>query len=448
MDSDFSPGATRYARSGDVNIAYQAVGEGALDLVFVPGWVSNIELMWEEPACSRFLRRLASFSRLILFDKRGTGLSDRVNESELPTLEQRIDDVRAVMDAAGSERAALFGSSEGGNMSVLFAATYPERTVALITLGIFAKRIWAEDYPWAPTRDEREEFFRLVGEGWGGLVDLEVLAPSMIGNAEFEAWWPRYLRQSATPRDAVALARMNTEIDIRSILPSILVPTLVMQRTGDLDVNVEEGRFIGSRIPGAKYVELEGQDHFIFAGDQDPVLDEVEEFLTGTRPIPEPDRALLTILFTDIAGSTELTAKLGDAKWRDLLSRHDAMVRRELDRFRGVEVDTAGDGFLATFDGPARAARCAIAIRDGARALGMEVRSGVHTGECEFEGTKIRGIAVNIGSRIASAAVGGQVLVSSTVRDLTAGSGLTFQDQGTHELKGVPDSWHLYEATS
>jgi class 3 adenylate cyclase len=348
------------------------------------------------------------------------------------------------MDAAGSARAAVFGSSEGGNMSLLFAATYPERTVALITLGIFAKRIWAEDYPWAPTREQREEFFRLVGEEWGGAVDLDVLAPSLIGNAAFETWWTKYLRQSASPRDAVALAKVNTEIDVRDVLSSIRVPTLVMHRTGDLDVNVEEGRFIASRIPGAKFVELDGRDHFVFAGDQDPVLDEIQEFLTGARPIPQPQRALLTILFTDIVASTELTAELGDAKWRDLLVRHDAMVRRELTRFRGTEIDSAGDGFLATFDGPARAAQCALAIRDGARSLGIEVRAGVHTGECEFDGPKVRGIAVNIGARIAAKAEAGQVLVSSTVRDLTSGSGLAFEDFGEHSLKGVPDPWHLF----
>ena len=445
MDSGATGGATRYARSGDLNIAYQVVGEGSLDLVFVPGWVSNIELMWEEPAAARFLRRLASFSRLILFDKRGTGLSDRVSEQDLPTLEQRMDDVRAVMDAAGSERAAVFGSSEGGNMSVLFAATYPERTLALITLGVFAKRLWAEDYPWGPTREEREEWFRLIVEDWGGVVDLETLAPSMAGDEDFAKWWASYLRQSATPRDAQALARMNTEIDIRSILPSILVPTLVMHRTGDRDVNVEEGRFMAEHIPGAKFVELAGEDHLVFAGDQDPALDEVEEFLTGTRPIPHPDRALLTILFTDISRSTELTASLGDEKWRDLLRRHDSLVRRELERFRGVEVDTAGDGFLATFDGPARAARCAMAIRKAAASIGLDIRAGLHTGECEFEGSKVRGIAVNIGARVVAKAAAGQILVSSTVRDLTSGSGLVFDDLGDHELKGVPGTWRLFE---
>jgi pimeloyl-ACP methyl ester carboxylesterase len=440
---------TRYARSGDVNIAYQVVGEGPRDLVYVPGWVSNIELMWEEPAMAHFLGRLASLSRLILFDKRGTGLSDRVSNEELPTLEQRMDDVRAVLEAVGSERAALFGHSEGGNMCVLFAATYPERTAALITLGCFAKRRDPdEDYPWAPTAENREETVADVERNWGHLrpEDVGYYAPSRVGDEQFERNLERYFRRSASPGAAAALLRMNSYIDIREVLPTIQVPTLVLHRTGDHDVNIAEGRYLASKIPGAKLVELAGDDHWISAGDTDAIADEIEEFLTGTRPVPEPDRVLATVLFTDIVGSTERAAELGDRRWRDLLGAHDTAVRRELERFRGNEVDTAGDGFLATFDGPARAVRCAISAGDAIRELGVEIRAGIHTGECELDGAKVRGIAVHTGARIASLAAAGEVLVSQTVKDLVSGSGLAFEDRGVHELKGVPGEWRVYAA--
>jgi pimeloyl-ACP methyl ester carboxylesterase len=440
---------TRYARSGDVNIAYQATGEGPRDLVYVPGWASNIELMWEEPAMARFLSRLASFSRLILFDKRGTGLSDRVSNNELPTLEQRMDDVRAVLEAVGSERAALFGHSEGGNMCVLFAATYPERTAGLITLGCFAKRRDPdEDYPWAPTAEDREQAVADCEQNWGHLrpEDIEYYAPSRVGDEQFVRNLERYLRRGASPGAAAALLRMNSHIDVREVLPTIRVPTLVLHRTGDRDVDIAEGRYIASKIPGAKFVELAGADHWISAGDTDVIADEIEEFLTGTRPAPDPDRVLATVLFTDIVGSTERTAELGDRRWRDLLGTHDAAVRRELERYQGREVDTAGDGFLATFEGPARAVRCAISLGDAVRELGLELRAGIHTGECELDGQKVRGIAVHTGARIASLAAPGEVLTSSTVKDLVAGSGLRFEDRGVHELKGVPGEWRLYAA--
>ncbi len=440
---------TRYARSGDVNIAYQVTGDGPRDLVYVPGWVSDIELMWEEPAMARFLGRLASFSRLILFDKRGTGLSDRVSNDELPTLEQRMDDVRAVLETVGSDRAALFGHSEGGNMCVLFAATYPERTIALITLGCFARRRDPDDdYPWAPTADNREETAADVERNWGHLrpEDVEYYAPSRAGDEQFVHALERYLRRGASPGAAAALVRMNSYIDVRDVLPTIRVPTLVLHRTGDHDVNVAEGRYLASKIPGAKFVELAGDDHWIAAGDVDALADEIEEFLTGTRPVPEPDRVLATVLFTDIVGSTQRAVELGDRRWRDLLGAHDAAVRRELDRFRGREVDTAGDGFLASFDGPARAVRCAISAGDALRDLGVEIRAGVHTGECEVDGPKIRGIAVHTGARIASLAGPGEVLVSQTVKDLVSGSGLAFEDRGLHELKGVPGEWRVYAA--
>jgi pimeloyl-ACP methyl ester carboxylesterase len=438
------PPETRYARSGDVHIAYQTIGGGPFDLVYVPGWVSNVEACWEEPRYARFLARLASFSRLILFDKRGTGLSDRVPDTALPTLEQRMDDVRAVMDAAGSERAAVFGTSEGGNMSVLFAATYPERAIALVLAAVYAKRLQAPDYPWAPTPEERERWLDRLKNEWGGTVDLETLAPSVIGNGAFERWWAGYLRQSASPHAAVALGRMNTYIDVRDILPAVRVPTLVLHRTGDQDVSIEEARYIAARIPGAKLVELPGRDHLIWTEGSDQLLDEVEEFLTGERPATELNRLLATVLFTDIVGSTERAAEMGDQSWSDLLTRHHALIRRELDRFRGREIKTAGDGFLAAFDGPARAIRCAVAIRDRIAELGLAVRAGLHIGECEVMGDDLGGIAVHIGARVAGLAGAGEVLASSTVKDLVAGSGIAFADRGAHALKGVPGTWQLF----
>ena len=438
------PPPVRYARSGDLHIAYQVVGEGRLDLVYVPGWISHLEYSWQDPSYARFLQRLASFSRLIMFDKRGTGMSDR--DAGLPTLEERMDDVRAVMEAVGCERAAILGASEGGNMSVLFAATHPERTVALVTIGIFAKRIWSEDYPWAPTPEQRQAWYDYLEREWGGPAELETLAPSKAGDQRFGEWWATYLRLGASPRAAQTLARTNTEIDVRQVLPTVRVPTLVLHRTGDRDVSVEEARYIAGRIPGARLVELPGEDHLVFAGDQDGLLDEVEEFLTGVRPVHETDRILATVLFTDIAGSTERAVSLGDRRWKELLEDFYAAVRRELDRLRGREVDTAGDGFLATFDGPARGIRCAQAIRATAAGLDLGVRSGLHTGEVEMSGASVRGIAVHIGARVASLAEVGEVLVTRTVRDLVAGSGIVFEDRGAHPLKGVPDEWQIYAA--
>ena len=435
---------TEYARSGDVHIAYQVVGQGPLDLVYVPGWVSHVELAWEEPTLARFLRRLASFSRLIVFDKRGTGLSDRVPDNKLPTLEDRMDDLRAVMDAVGSERAAVFGVSEGGNLCTLFAATYPERTTALVMFGTFAKRIWSPDYPWAPTPEKRKQEYELVEREWGNLMDLAHYAPSKIGDDAFSRRTTAYLRRAASPGAAVALLRMNTQIDIRHVLPTIRVPTLVVHRTGDRDVNVEEGRWLAARIPGTRFVELPGDDHLPWVGDQDAILDEIQEFLTGVRQSPEFDRALATILFTDIVGSTELAARLGDRAWQDLLEQHHLLVRRELTRFRGREMDTAGDGFFATFDGPARAIRCACSIRASVSQTGIKIRSGLHTGEVELAKEKVGGIAVHIGARVAATAQPNEVLVSSTVKDLVAGSGIRFTERGTHVLKGIPGEWQLF----
>ncbi len=435
---------TEYARSGDVHIAYQVVGQGPLDLVYVPGWVSHVELAWEEPTLARFLRRLASFSRLIVFDKRGTGLSDRVPDDKLPTLEDRMDDLRAVMDAVGSERAAVFGVSEGGNLCALFAATYPERTTALVMFGTFAKRIWSPDYPWAPTPEKRQQEYELVEREWGNLMDLAHYAPSKIGDEAFARRTTAYMRRAASPGAAVALLRMNTQIDIRHVLPTIRVPTLVVHRTGDRDAHVEEGRWLATRIPGTRFVELPGDDHLPWVGDQDAILDEIQEFLTGVRQSPDFDRALATILFTDIVGSTELAARLGDRAWQDLLEQHHLLVRRELTRFRGREIDTAGDGFFVTFDGPARAIRCACSIRDGVSQTGIKIRAGLHTGEVELAKEKVGGIAIHIGARVAAAARPSEVLVSSTVKDLVAGSGIRFTERGTHALKGIPGEWQLF----
>jgi class 3 adenylate cyclase len=439
---------TRYARSGDVSIAYQVVGEGPFDLVYVPGWVSNVELMWDEPDYAAFLERLASFSRLIIFDKRGTGLSDPVPLDQLPTLEERMDDVRAVMDAVASDRAVLLGHSEGGNMCVLFSATYPDRTNALVLVGCYAKRIRSDDYPWAPAPEDREREIEETETRWGSPDMLRELVPSKANDEAFERWVGRYLRQSASPKAAVALLRMNTQIDVRDVLPAIRVPTILIYRTDDADVHVDEGRYIAERIPGARFVEVPGADHSMWTGDATAILDEIEEFLTGVRRGPEPDRVLATVLFTDVVGSTELATRLGDRAWRDLLRRHHAAVRRELGRWRGREVDTAGDGFLATFDGPARAIRCAVAAVDAVRGLGMEIRAGVHTGEVEASNGDLRGIAVHIGSRVSGLAGPGEVLVSRTVADLVAGSGIVLAERGEHELKGVPGTWLVYAVES
>ena len=437
---------TKYAKSGNVSIAYQVFGDGPLDLVYVPGWISHVEHMWEEPGYARFLARLAMFARVIIFDKRGTGLSDR--DVGLPTLEERMDDVRAVMDAVGCERAAILGTSEGGNMSALFAATYPERTVALVVFGIFAKRLWSADYPWAPTPARREEWFKLLETDWGGIVDLPTLAPSRADDKAFAEWWATDLRLGASPSAAIALGRTNTEIDIRAILPAIRVPTLVLHRRSDADSKVEEGRYIAGQIPDAKLVELEGTDHLIFVGDVETVLDEIEEFLTGAHGSVELERILATILFTDIVGSTTQAAKLGDRRWQDLVHLHDRIVRQELARFRGREINTLGDGFVAAFDGPARAVRSALAIAAGVRQFGIEVRAGIHTGECEVSGNSLAGIALHIGARIAAMAGPGEVLVSHTVKDLVAGSGIVFVNRGIQPLRGVPGEWTLFAATS
>jgi pimeloyl-ACP methyl ester carboxylesterase len=438
------PPATHYARSGDVNIAYQVVGDGPRDLVYVPGWVSNIEVMWEDPGLARFLERLASFARLIVFDKRGTGLSDPVPVEHLPTLEVRMDDLRAVMDAVGSPRATLFGHSEGGNMCALFAATYPDRTDGLVLTGSYAKRIRSPEYPWAPTWEERLAEIETTEREWGTLDSTDYLAPSRANDPAFRTWMQRYRRLSASPRAAAALLRMNSFIDLTTILPSIRVPSLLLYRVGDKDVTVDEGRWIASQIPGARFVELEGADHMFWAGDTDTILEEIEEFVTGHRTVTASDRVLATVLFTDVVDSTRRAAEMGDRAWRDLLERHNAVLRSNLARWRGTEIGTWGDGFLATFDGPVRAIRCAQAIIAGVAPLGLEVRAGLHTGEVERVGSDVAGLAVHIGARVASFAGPGEVLVSRTVKDLVAGSGLEFASKGLREMKGVPDRWEIF----
>ncbi|HEX6650165.1 MAG TPA: alpha/beta fold hydrolase, partial [Pyrinomonadaceae bacterium] len=390
------PPQTMYARSGDVNIAYQVIGDAPLDLVFVMGWVSHVEYFWSEPSFARFLLRLASFSRLILFDKRGTGLSDRVPINQLPTLEQRMDDVRAVMDAVGSERAALCGVSEGGPMCSLFAATYPEKTLALVMIGTYAKRVRDEDYPWGPTAEQREQFFEIMRKQWGGPVGIDERAPSVAHDPAFRDWWATYLRMGASPGAAVALTQMNAEIDVRNVLPSIRVPSLVIHRTDDQCLKVEEGRFVAERIPGAKFVEFPGNDHLPFVGDQDAILDEMEEFLTGVRHRAEPDTVLATVLVGRIVGVKDNVQRLGQDRWLELLRRLHAHMTKEIEWFRGREMDIVENRILAIFDGPARAIRCAAAITEYASRLGVEICTGLHTGECEIVDGQVSGAAAQM----------------------------------------------------
>ena len=435
---------THYAKSGNVHIAYQVTGDGPIDLVFVPGFVSHVEANWQSPNRAKFFNRLASFSRLILFDKRGTGLSDR--SSQLFTLEQRMDDVRAVMDAVGSERAALFGISEGGPMSILFAATYPDRTEALVMYGTYAKRAWAEDHPFGWKDEAWSRFFANVEDHWGrpdGL-DLNVWAPSVADDDHARQQVAAYMRAAASPGAVNAVMQMNREIDVRNVLPTVRVPTLIAHRTGDRNISIDQARYMAGQMPNAKLLELPGEDHMLWFGDTDMLLGEIEEFLTGARQEPEPDRILATVLFTDIVNSTLHAVEMGDRKWRDLLAQHHRLIRSELTRYRGREIDTAGDGFFATFDGPARAIRCAEAIRNSVTQLGVTIRLGLHTGECEVIDEKVTGIAVHIGSRVMNHAAPGEVLVTSTVKDLVAGSGIDFIDRGVVELKGVPGEWRVF----
>ena len=435
----------QYAANGDVHIAYQVLGEGPLDLVFVAGAITNLEVLWEMSEYRRACERLASFSRLILFDKRGMGLSDRVR---VGTLEERMDDMRAILDAVGSRTTVLMGVSEGGPMSILFAATYPERTRGLVLCGAEVKEETTDDWPWGEaTREEFEEAMDLerVVARWGKGLGADLFAPTRKGDPQLRDQFGRLQVQSATPHDAVAFMRMAFEIDVRDVVPAVTAPTLIVHRVGDKICSVENGRWLARNIEGARYVELPGENHIPFI-DGDDILDEIQEFLTGVREPVAPDRMLATVLFTDVVGSTDRARELGDRRWRDLLERHNEVVRHDLARFRGVEIDTAGDGFFATFDGPARAIRCARSIVENVRGIGLDVRSGLHTGECELSAGSVRGIAVHTGARVASVASPGEVLVSSTVKDLVAGSGIEFTDRGVHELKGIPGEWRLYAA--
>jgi class 3 adenylate cyclase len=434
--------AINYARNGDVSIAYQVIGDGPLDLTFVTGFVGHLEVFWESPVARRFFERLASFSRVVLWDKREQGLSDRLGQP--PTLEQSMDDLITVLDAVGSERTALFGVSEGGPMSILCAASYPERVSHLVLYGTFAKLMRADDFPAGVRREAFERWLETTASGWGGPAALEVFAPSIALEHESVAWWARLLRSGTSPRAAHALMRMYLDLDVRPALPAITAPTLLLHRVGDRLLPARLGQALAELMPEARYVELDGSDHLVFTGDQDTLLDEVEEFITGSHREREPERILATVLFTDIVSSTERAAAAGDRDWREILERHDEIVRRELARFRGREVKQTGDGFFAAFDGPARAVHCAASITDRVRPLGIEVRAGVHTGECELRDDDIAGIAVHIGARVGACAASGEVLVSRTVKDLVVGSDLCFEDRGSRTLKGVPGEWQLY----
>jgi pimeloyl-ACP methyl ester carboxylesterase len=437
---------TRYARSGDVMIAYQVLGDGPFDVVFVPGSVSHVELQWEVAGSAAVRRGIAEYARVIVFDKRGCGLSERI--AGTPTLEQRSDDIRAVMDAVGSERAALFGISEGAPISVLFAASHPERVSALVLYGGMARMLWAPDYLFGSTerelRKETEENFEAFVAPGG----LEALARGGFPSADEEEVqaWARVFRYGASPGSMDALDQMNMAIDVRDVLPAVSAPTLVLHQRGDPWVRVEHGRYLAQHIPGAAFAELDGEEHLVTAAMAAQLSAHLLPFLRDavTREVPEPDKVLATVLFSDIVGSTARAAELGDTRWRELLAGHHARVRRQLALFRGVEIDTAGDGFFARFDGPARGIRCALAIRDAVRDLGLEVRLGLHAGECEVMDGKVTGIAVSIGARVSARAAAGEVLVSQTVKDLVAGSGITFEDRGLAELKGVPGEWRLY----
>ena len=437
---------TRYAKSGTLNIAYQVFGEGELKIVHIPGWASNVENIWTIPEFAEFQTKLASFAEVILLDRRGTGLSDPVVNP--PTLEERMDDVRAVMDAAGWETATIWGISEGGPMAMLFGATYPERTRALVLYGTFARLTRADDYTFGFPPEMLEQWVRGLEEHWGSGQLSDWFVPTRAGDPAFLRMMARLERMAMSPGTAGKLFRLLTEMDVRHVLPAIRVPTLVLHRDGDRPVRAQHGRYLAEHIANAKYVELSGEDHIPYLGDQDALLAEVREFLTGERAADDPDRVLATILFGDIVESTKRAAELGDREWRALLSRFHALADEKVRHFRGRIVDRAGDGIYAAFDGPARAVRCAEALRTSVGALGLRLRAGVHTGECEVLGDKYSGIEVHLGARVAGAAEPDQVLVTSTVKDLVVGSGIAFAEIGRRELKGVPGEWTLYRAAA
>jgi class 3 adenylate cyclase len=434
---------TQYARLGGLHLAYQVLGEGPPDILLLDQWFSHQEAQWDVPPLADLRERLSSFGRLITFDKRGTGLSDPIPTSALPTLEELIEDVPAILDAVGSQRAAVIANIGGGILAVTLAATHPDRVSSLILVDCFARFLGAPDFPIGSDREALESTLAALDVGMGRGVMLDFFVPSRAQDETLRRSWSRYERQAASPGSSMAIVRMIYESDVRELLPLIGVPTLVIARA-DGHFRVEHGRYIAEQIPGARYLELPGGDNLLWAGDQDAVVGEIQEFLTGSRPALEPHRVLATVLFTDIVGSTARAAEIGDARWQSLLGEHHRVVRRQLERFGGREIDTAGDGFLATFDGPARAIRCAVAIRDGLSEIGLEVRAGLHTGEIELRGDDIAGLAVHIGARISALAGAGEVLVSSTVKDLVAGSGLTFEDRGSQVLKGVPGEWRVF----
>jgi pimeloyl-ACP methyl ester carboxylesterase/class 3 adenylate cyclase len=443
-EGDNGSGEIRYAKSGGVNIAYRVSGTGPVDLVFIGGWITHLDVWEEDPGIARFMRSLRQFARVVEFDKRGTGLSDRVPDDKLPTMEERMDDIRAVMDAVGLEHASILGFSEGGALAMLFAATYPERTSSLVIWGSYASMVKRPGYEWGMTKNDIDHAAAAYLERWGTGVGLGPFVPSLANDAATRRWWGRFQRMAASPAAAVALLRMNAEIDIRGAIGAISAPTLILHRRDDVIVPLGHAEYLAAHIPDSRLVAFDGDAHWPWVGDLAPIIEETEEFLTGARSVPEPDRVLATVLFTDIVGSTERAAEIGDARWRELLERHDAMVRTELTRHRGREMKTVGDGFLATFDGPARAIRCACAIREHAPDLGLHVRAGIHTGECELIGDDVGGIGVHIGARVAAAAQPSEVLVSRTVTDLVAGSGIEFEPRGEQQLKGVPGEWALF----
>ncbi len=432
----------RYAKSGDLHIAYTVQGDGPIDLVWIPPWVSQVEYLWSEASLERVMARLTSFARVITFDRRGSGLSDPLFGA--PTLEDQMDDVLAVMDAAESESAAICGTLEGGPMASLFAATFPERTDALVLYATFARATWAPDYEWAWPAELRDEHMDELLAHWGEGWVTGSVAPSQQGDPSFMEWAGRLERLAASPSTIRRIFDLIGGFDVRDVLPSIRVPTLVMHRTEDSFLKVEHSRYIASKIPGARYVELEGGDNMFSIGDSDALLGEVEEFLTGTRHEREPDRMLATVMFTDIVDSTRRAAEMGDRGWRFLLERHDALFRQALERHRGREIKRTGDGFMATFDGPARAIRCAASVAEAMGTLGLEVRAGLHTGELEVMDNDFGGLAVHIASRVMNCAAPNEVLVSGTVKDLVVGSGIDFEDRGERELRGVPGEWRLY----
>jgi pimeloyl-ACP methyl ester carboxylesterase len=436
---------TLYTRSGDVSIAYQVLGDGPIDLVMAPGWIFQLEVVWEEPSFERMMRRFTPHFRVILFDKRGTGLSDHSIGNS--TLEDRMDDIRAVMDAAGSEQAVVMGWSEGGQFAAVFAATYPERARALIMYAAGARFTRAPDFPFGWQPDMRELFDAYIRESWGTGLAAQLVVPSRAEDEAFLKWFGRYERMSVSPSEASVLATANVGIDVRQVRSTIRVPTLVLHQRDDKFVDVELGKDLADRVPGAKFVELSGPDHLFWFGDPQETVDHIVEFVTGTRPKPAIDRVLATVMFADIVGSTQRAAELGDRRWRDLLEGYYSVAGEEIERQRGRQVKTLGDGVLATFDGPARAVRCAQALAKQTKILGLDVRSGLHTGEIELMSEDVGGIAVHITSRVAGHAGAGEVVVSSTVKDLVAGSELEFTDRGAHSLKGVPGEWHLYAVT-